>query len=198
MDFRFCSDQHAIWDPRCNSRKLVQEGHWTRAAMLAMARNNNVQHCHLFPLVQRAAKEYVPCILRSLPHATNPVVQLTGIHGDLDYSLLPKEEPRHGRYLCLDPFLTVYARTVLQPSPVERRLNIAVPSRACRPTFEMFPRPKHSELFSYLDHLNLRLGPNPTVTLRRLRPCFCSHRLTPLRLSSADTPPLALFQSYPS
>lgn len=43
-------------------------------------------------------------------HATNPVVQLTGIHGDLDYSLLPKEEPRHsrhGRYLCLDPFLTV-------------------------------------------------------------------------------------------
>lgn len=43
-------------------------------------------------------------------HATNPVVQLTGIHSDLDYSLLPKEEPRHGRhgrYLCLDPFLTV-------------------------------------------------------------------------------------------
>lgn len=25
------------------------KGRWTRAAMLAMARNNNVQHCHLFP-----------------------------------------------------------------------------------------------------------------------------------------------------
>lgn len=148
MDFRFCSDQHAIWDPRCNSRKLVQEGHWTRAAMLAMARNNNVQHCHLFSLVQRAAKEYVPCILRSMPACDEPCRPADRDTWRLRLQPPPKEEPRHGRYLCLDPFLTVCTRTVLQPSPVEKRLNIAVPSRACRPTFEMFPRPKHSELFS--------------------------------------------------
>lgn len=89
MDFRFCSDQHAIWDPRCNSRKLVHRKD-TRAAMLAMARSKNVQHCHLFP--GATCSEGIRTLHSAFParHATNPVVQLTGIHGDLDYSLLPK------------------------------------------------------------------------------------------------------------
>lgn len=198
MDFRFCSDQHAIWDPRCNSRKLVQEGHWTRAAMLAMARNNNVQHCHLFPWcnVQRRNTYLAFCVpCQACDEPCRPADRDTW---RLRLQPPPKEEPRHGRYLCLDPFLTVCTNGSPALHGREASQYSSVPSRACRPTFEMFPRPKHSELFSYLDHLNLRLGPNPTVTLRRLRPCFCSHRLTPLRLSSADTPPLALFQSYPS
>lgn len=125
-------------------------------------------------------------------HAMNPVVQLTGMHGDLDYSLLPKRNQGTVGTLCLDPFLTVCTNGSPALHGREASQYSSVPSRACRPTFEMFPRPKHSELFSHLDHLNLRLGPNPTVTLRRLRPCFCSHRLTPLRLSPADTPPLLL------
>lgn len=105
----------------------------------------------------------------------------------------PKRGTRHGRYLCLDPFLTVCTNG----SPALSSREASQYSSAFQgksPYFrKMSPRPKHSELFSYLDHLNLRLGPNPTVTLRRLRPCFCSHRLTPLRLSPADTPPLLFF-----
>lgn len=105
MDFRFCSDQHAIWDPRCNSRKLVKDAGlglpcwpWRVTTMYSTV---------TFSLVQRAAKEYVPCILRSLPACEEPCRPADRDIRRLRLQPPPKEEPRHGRYLCLDPFLTV-------------------------------------------------------------------------------------------
>lgn len=58
--------------------------------MLATARSNNVQHCHLF--LGATCSEGIRTLHSAFTarHATNPVVQLTGMHGDLDYSLLPK------------------------------------------------------------------------------------------------------------
>jgi hypothetical protein len=87
-------------------------------------------------------------------HAMNPVVQLTGMHGDLDYSLLPKRNPPGmvGTF-CLDPFLIACKNG----SPALLGREASEHSSALQgmsPYFRNVSHPKHSELFSYLKSIS--------------------------------------------
>lgn len=196
MDFRFCSDQHAIWDPRCNSRKLVQEGHWTRAAMLAMARSKNVQHCHLFPWcnVQRRNTYLAFCVpCQACDEPCRPADRDTW---RLRLQPPPKEEPRHGRYLCLDPFLTVCTNG----SPALSSREASQYSSAFQGMSPYFRNVSPSQA------LGTFLLPRPSQPTARPQSDCNSEKAEALLLQSqTDTTealsrrhtPLALFQSYP-
>jgi hypothetical protein len=190
MDFRSCSDQHAIWDPRCNSRKLVKDAGlglpcWPwRVTTLSPLPWCNVQRRNTYLAF------CVPCWACDEP--CRPADRDTW---RLRLQPPPKEEPRHGRYLCLDPFLTVCTNG--SPALVGREASeYSSALQGMSPYFRnVFP----SQAFG-----TFLLPSQPTA--RPQSDCNSEKAEALLLQSQTDTTealsrrhtPLALFESYPS
>ena len=172
-------------------------GHWTRAAMLAMARNKNVQHCHLVPGATCIRRNTylafcVPCQVCEDP--CRPADRDTW---RLRLQPPPKEEPRHGRYLCLVPFLTVCKNGL----PALSSREASEYSSALQGMSPCFRNVSPSQA------LGTFLLPRPSQPTARPQSDCNSEKAEALLLQSlTDTTealsrrhtPLALFQSYPS
>lgn len=129
-------------------------------------------------------------------YAMNPVVQLTGMHGDLDYSLLPKRNQGTVGTLCLDPFLTVCTNG----SPALHGREASQYSSALQGMSPYFRNVSPSQAFGTF------LSPRPSQPTARPQSDCNSEKAEALLLQSqTDTTealsrrhtPLAPFESYP-